>query len=499
MTSLKMILRNKMYELFAIDLRSLAVLRMGMGLLIIIDLVMRSSDLREHYTDLGVFPRAAAMEFFRGPGWWSIHLLSGSMIYQTLLFFIAGLCAFALMVGYRATLMTFISWFLLASLQARNYLILNSWDVLLRMLLFWSIFLPLGGRWSVDSLLNPARRLLQKRIYSLASEVLLLQVAVMYFVAGFTKVNVVWLQGHALNVVFSSDNFSGAWGRYLLHWPGLLKIMSQIIPWFEIGGALLPFIPFFTKQLRGLLIVLFFLFHAAIAIFMQNLGLFPYVSMLAWIPFLPTSFWDKMMSSSSFIEEKVNKGIFNNLIIPGVVFLFFIDAVCINFQALQRIQFHNKSLTIVPSFMSWIGNATILHQKWHMFHMPASVNIWYVIPANLKDETTVDIFSGEKPLFLGESKIAAQKQILKNYRWEKFYANILDPDRRKYWRYLLNYSCQQWNASHPEEKQAKSLEVYLVTQSLSSGGQLNIRTARSPIIRKSCSEDSSAMQSKRMK
>src|SRR6188508_3787652 len=42
---------------YGLDLRSLAVFRMGVGYLLLSDLVRRAFDLRAHYTDVGVLPR----------------------------------------------------------------------------------------------------------------------------------------------------------------------------------------------------------------------------------------------------------------------------------------------------------------------------------------------------------------------------------------------------------------------------------------------------------
>ena len=54
-------LREKLEDLFAIDRRSLTLLRVSLGSLLLVDLAMRARNLQAHYTDGGVFPRAAAI------------------------------------------------------------------------------------------------------------------------------------------------------------------------------------------------------------------------------------------------------------------------------------------------------------------------------------------------------------------------------------------------------------------------------------------------------
>ena len=72
-------------QLFAVDVRALAVLRMGMAVVILYDLAVRAPDLVAHYTDAGVLPRTAriAMMWDYHEAWWmSLHMLSGQAWWQ---------------------------------------------------------------------------------------------------------------------------------------------------------------------------------------------------------------------------------------------------------------------------------------------------------------------------------------------------------------------------------------------------------------------------------
>ena len=149
----------KLKELFGIDLRSLALFRICLGLIILIDLLTRLPDLNTFYTDAGLLPRAALVG---QPQLISAHLMNGTVWFQAVLFLIQGVCAVGLLVGYRTRLMTWLSWVLMVSLHWRFRSILGGGDEYLRYLLFWSVFLPLGARWSVDRALDdsvePGRR-----------------------------------------------------------------------------------------------------------------------------------------------------------------------------------------------------------------------------------------------------------------------------------------------------------------------------------------------------
>src|SRR5690242_7856573 len=167
-------------EAYSLDLRSLALFRIGLGAMILIDLVMRAVDLNAFYTDWGVLPRGAYLDKFANGLRFSIHLMSGIWQVQAVLFLIAAAFAVALMLGVRTRLVTIVSWFLLVSLQMRNSIILQGGDVYFRLLLFWSMFLPLGALYSVDSALNTSDPPKSNRFFSYAGLALLLQVAFVY-------------------------------------------------------------------------------------------------------------------------------------------------------------------------------------------------------------------------------------------------------------------------------------------------------------------------------
>src|SRR5690242_11862886 len=51
----------RLQAIFSLDLRSLACLRVGVGLLLLTDLLMRSQNIVSQYTDEGTLPRAAVL------------------------------------------------------------------------------------------------------------------------------------------------------------------------------------------------------------------------------------------------------------------------------------------------------------------------------------------------------------------------------------------------------------------------------------------------------
>ena len=281
-------------QLFGLDLRSLAIFRIGLALLIIIDLIRRSEDLKAHYTDFGILPRAALLEHFSNSWRWSIHLFSGELIFQSLLFIIAGLAAFCLLIGYKTRFFTILCWVLMMSLHNRNWMILNSGDIEFRLFLFWGIFLPLGACYSVDSALNSSPNPLPKRILSGATLALTLQICFIYWFAWFLKSDPIWWQeGSAVYYALNLDYIVTRFGQFLLNFPDLLVFTTFSTLWLELLGPFFLFIPFRTDFFRFCTVIVFILLHLGFRLGLI-IGLFPFVSIVAWLVFLPSSFWDKI-------------------------------------------------------------------------------------------------------------------------------------------------------------------------------------------------------------
>ena len=291
----KSILTKKLEELFGFDLRSLAAFRIGIALIILADLIIRSGDIKAHYTDFGVLPRTALRDGILKPWYWSVHLISGQPLVQTLLFLFAGFVALALLVGYRTRLAAIASWALLISLHNRNQALLFAGDDMLRALLFWAMFLPLGACYSVDSALNSSTEKLPKRILSAATLALTLQVCYVYiFSAAFkTKSEIWWPEGSAVYYALSYDAYAAYLGQVLLNFPPLLTLSTFATLVLEWIGPLFLFVPFRTTFFRCATIVTFILLHVGFALTL-HIGLFPALGIFTWLVFIPSEVWDAL-------------------------------------------------------------------------------------------------------------------------------------------------------------------------------------------------------------
>ncbi len=282
-----------MHTLFGCDLRTLALLRVNLGGLLIVDLILRARDLGDHYTDAGVLPRAALLE--TATGWRpSLHLVSGSAEIQALLLIVAGLVAVALMVGYRTRLATVVSWVLLISLHNRNPMVLQGGDVLLRMLLFWGMFLPLGARYSVDAALRRPDGAEPNRFFSLATMALLVQVMSVYFFSALLKSDPVWIpDGTAVYYALSINYHATPVAEWLRQFPRLLQGLTYYVWCLELIAPILMFSPVFHRPLRLVLMVLLITMHVGFILCLR-IGLFPYISIASLLAFTPGWVWDRL-------------------------------------------------------------------------------------------------------------------------------------------------------------------------------------------------------------
>lgn len=286
---------TKLEELFGLDLRSLALFRIGLALIILTDLVVRAGDLTTHYTDAGVLPGVVVREQLLKPWYWSVHLLSGLPIVQAILFSLAFLIALALLVGYQTRLATIASWALVVSLHHRNPALIFAADDVLRALLFWTMFLPLGACYSIDSAFNTSAQKLPKRLLSGATLALTLQQCWIYmFSAAFkAKSPVWWPEGSAVYYALSYDQYVTELGKFLLNFPSLFVFSTFVTFALEWIGPLLLFVPFRTTFFRCCTIATFICLHIGFGLTL-NLGIFPFLSVFSWLAFIPSNVWDAL-------------------------------------------------------------------------------------------------------------------------------------------------------------------------------------------------------------
>ena len=281
----------KFAEIFGIDLRTLALFRVCLALIILLDLALRARDLTAHYSDHGVLPRAALLGDI-GQGFPSLHLISGSSKIEALLFVFSGLVALALLVGYRTRIATVVSWILLLSLQSRNPGVMQGGDMLLYLLLFWGIFLPLDARFSVDAALNEEAQKAPNAFFSMATMALLVQAMCVYTFGALLKSSPVWIpDGTAIYYALQLDYIITPLGLWLGQFGSVLQFLTYFVWSLELLAPLIMFSPIAHYRTRLIGITLLVLLHIGFLLCIY-IGIFGLCSIASILAFTPGRLWD---------------------------------------------------------------------------------------------------------------------------------------------------------------------------------------------------------------
>ncbi len=422
------------------------------------------------YTDAGVLPRSLLrIPEFR----FSFHAMVGGRGGEGALFLLAAAFALLLLSGTWSRLAAFASWLLLASLDARNPLVLNHGDELLRIFLFWSVFVPLssGGASTSD---GSGRRHL-----SLFTAALVLQVCFVYFFGALLKTDRSWsTTGTAIYNALSLEQLSTGMGRALLARPGLLKIATLLVYYLELAGPVLLFMPWRNRRIREVLIVLFVAMHVGIAATM-NVGLFPWVSILGWVLLLPSETLDRvqrMLRIGPAAPTQPAAGIRAGnapLTWAGrILGVYLLASVLIwNIRGLgtkpeeQKPLFHDRLLLMAQ-----------LDQRWNMFApKPNYVSGWYAAEAELPDGSKVDPMRGGQPFTLDRPDVVAATY--PDSRWRKFLVNLSLPRGESCRQAFASYLERRWDRGHPASQSMMHLTVYFMWQEIASPrGNTPVRT-----------------------
>lgn len=285
---------------FSIDLRSMALMRIMLAALIIIDLILRSRNLSFFYTDQGVLPRVDWLDV--NHRWYvSLHAASGELWWQVILFCLAGLFALGLLVGYRTRLMSVLSWLFLASLLNRNQLVLQGGDILLIVMSFWAMFLPLGAKWSVDAALQPEHQRNPNQLrfqpetsqlfFSVATIAVILQVLYLYFFTALLKTGAPWRYPfEAAYYTLQIQHFVTPIGMWFKQFSALLPLGAAYVIFVEFIGPLLVLLPFKWPVFRIIGLLMLASLHVAFMLLL-HIGLFPLIDFMSLAILIPSIAW----------------------------------------------------------------------------------------------------------------------------------------------------------------------------------------------------------------
>ncbi|ELZ21617.1 HTTM domain-containing protein [Natrinema limicola] len=391
-------LRGRIQSHLGIDPRALGAFRIGIGLVIIADLlVLRAPQLAMFYTDDGVFPRATLAEVAPTLARWSLYAISGSLWVQALWLGLTVVLAACLLVGYLPRFAAVGTAVLLASLHARNPYLVNGGDTILISVLFLAAFLPLDAQWSLRRRPRPD----DDRILSIATATILLHVVVIYAINAVLKFqSEAWTSGVAVQRIFQLEDFVYLLGPTLAEYPAVLTGINWL--WTAVLSASVLLVAA-TGWLRIATVVAFIGAHLSMAATMR-LGAFPFVMCAVLVLFLPPRLWDAIDqvvtkrdipsrlepirreigdSTPSGTRLLVRRGL--RVTATGLLVCLFI--VLVGWQLVAA------DLVETPS--SGAGS-TLESASWAFFAPnPPDSYSWYVVEAEYESGTVIDLVDGE--------------------------------------------------------------------------------------------------------
>jgi hypothetical protein len=475
-------LQRYLRRVFTVDLRALAVMRIWVAGIILTDLAIRATDLEAHYSNMGVLPLHVLHQFGWDPYHFSFHTLSGLWQVQVVLFLIAAVFAICLLLGYKTRTATIISWVLLVSLQNRNTFISQGGDDLLRMLLFWGMFLPWGKFYSYDAIKSDKPELQTTTYFSAATGAYVMQIFLVYFSSALLKSSPEWTtEGTALYYALSLDQILMPVGELIYPYPELLKFLTHVTWYTELLLPFLLLIPFYNHVWRLVVVAVLFMFHIGISLTLF-VGLFYLINIASISGLLPPKAmdWAEKRLLSSFRRpltgqfQRIFKG-FRSPAQLQVQFsmqkpmlskpqLRYLREGFVSFILLYCIWWNLSGATsrvpVMPQSTTWLGSLLRVDQRWGMF-APAVFKDdgWYVMEGHTPKGHLIDLNREGKEA--DYAKPASVMSMFKNDRWRKYSENYLFVHYAFLRPYYCNYLMRRWNEANPTNPVQELQVVYM--------------------------------------
>lgn len=258
----------------------LIILRIGFGLLMFTSLMRFIS--RGWIADFFITPQFHFT--YLGFGW--IQPLPANGMYLIFGILIISTIGITLGAFYRLNILVFFSLFTYIELLDKATYLNHYYFI--SVLSFLMIFLPLNRLWAMDVWWNP--RLRQTTVPFWMIFILRLQLGVVYFFAGFAKLNPDWmLKGVPMAIWLKANTgfpLIGRWFDY--HWVALL--MSWVGAFYDLT------IPFWLawRKIRPIAYLTVIVFHLMTAT-LFNIGIFPYVMIVMTLIFFDEQDYQRLL------------------------------------------------------------------------------------------------------------------------------------------------------------------------------------------------------------
>lgn len=293
---------------FQADPRSLGLMRLVLGALLMADLVRRLCHIETWYTNTGLLPNHTLLWRPASEPQISLFFTASTTGQAAVLFALCACVYVAFTLGYRTRLFHALSFIALLSLHGRTQLFEDGSEVTLHLLCAFTLFLPLGLRFSIDAVLSSLRARKELRpealaersafaaprlpVTSLAVFALLLQLVAIYFFNVVHKTGTTWKEGSAFHYVLHQDRIV-TWLGHAIR-PYVSWGVSKAATWTALGAeaalVLLLVCPWQWKRCRQAALLLALGLHIGFAAFL-NLGMFSFNMLGFFVVLLTDKDW----------------------------------------------------------------------------------------------------------------------------------------------------------------------------------------------------------------
>lgn len=308
---------------FTIDLRSLGVYRILLAGLLILDWGLRWPDLEVFYTSFGALPVESPLP--RSGGDFHFCLLDGvaSLPMVRAVFVVGLVCYLFVLAGYHTRTFQILSFVFFTSVLSRAVPIRDGSVMVLATMLLWSLFLPMGKRFSLDALRGRARidsparppaasdnpraamaNAPGRSSPSLAAFVIVAQVGLIYFFTASAKYGASWRDGTALYYALNEDQIARPFGQWLATQPlNLIKTLTWGTLGLEFMALPLILAPLGQPWARRLAIVSLAGLHLGIAL-TTTLSFFSITMVFTYALLLGPEDWSLLKAVSSRLAAR---------------------------------------------------------------------------------------------------------------------------------------------------------------------------------------------------
>jgi len=289
----------------------------------------------------------------------------------------------------------------------------------------------------------------------------------MFFMTGLLKTGPEWADGTAIRYALSRKWWVLPFGEWLLAHPPLPEWITPAVRGFEVLGPVALFVPFLTAQIRLCMIPAFWGLMGGLGLGLE-LNLFPWISGIGMLPFLPGSAWDALGRRFVFARAEARD------VAPragGLRRLASLAENAVAFALLALVLWLNAGSADArlgpPPALARIGVNLLIGQGWLMYApSPRHVDAWFEHEGRLQNGFRVDLDRAT-----GGAGWMSVERAWSDYRF-KYYLQKLTYSK---WQEALaaygQWLCRQWNVDRSGGARLDTVKLSAVITPIALGDE----------------------------